>query len=305
MKILSKSTKRESSKRNYRTPIKVLQNDKFDTINVYKDNDIGKIRAEGDIVGASFNGPWGDSEERYYKSIGFREVTEGANEGGRSIHLDLIAKGAEIATENIASTSKLEGNNVSGSIPDKIDNFLQDVAQMTNVISYNDIIKFGKKLSQSEQYSKYALGGIEHLINKWGEALLYEDELMMDDIAYDVKSYMTFPIQKRVTKEIASESIAHIESFRLNNVVFSVMFDGDSVSIKSRHPYDEAKYHYAISNDGGHNFKIYKDYEFVENFVTKSFDCDEESGIKNFNWREIARELLRLDKNVESRIDHT
>lgn len=87
MKILSKSTKRESSKRNYRTPIKVLQNDKFDTINVYKDNDTGKIRAEGDIVGASFNGPWGDSEERYYKSIGFREVTEGANEVGSVMNI--------------------------------------------------------------------------------------------------------------------------------------------------------------------------------------------------------------------------
>lgn len=225
-------------------------------------------------------------------------------EGGRSIHLDLVAKGAEIATENIASTIKLEGNNVSSEIPDKIDSFLQDIAQVTNIISYSDIIKFGKKLSQSEQYRKYALGGIEHLLDRWGEAALYEDELMMDDIAYDVKSYMTFPIQKKVTKEIASESIAHIESLRLNNVVFSVMFDGDSVSIKSRHPYDEAKYHYAISNDGGHNFKIYKDYEFVEDFVTKSFDRDEESGIKNFNWRELARELLRLDKNVESRMMH-
>lgn len=114
---------------------------------------------------------------------------------------DAIKSNSGIATENIASTSKLEGNNVSGSIPDEIDNFLQDVAQMTNVISYNDIIKFGNKLAQSEQYRKYALGGIEHLRDRWGEALLYEDELMMDDIAYDVKSYMTFPIQKTVTKE--------------------------------------------------------------------------------------------------------
>lgn len=122
-------------------------------------------------------------------------------EEGRSIHLDLIAKGAEIATENIASTIKLEGNNVSSEIPDKIDSFLQDIAQATNIISYSDIIKFGKKLSQSEQYRKYALGGIEHLLDRWGEAALYEDELMMDDIAYDVKSYMTFPIKKTVTKE--------------------------------------------------------------------------------------------------------
>ena len=222
-------------------------------------------------------------------------------EGGRSIHLDLLAKGAEIATENIASTSKLEGNNVSGSIPDDIDNFLQDVAQMTNVISYNDIIKFGKKLSQSEQYSKYALGGIEHLIDRWGEALLYEDELMMDDIAYDIKSYMTYPIGKTVTNESID---VHRESFRLNNIVFSVMFDGDSVAVKSHRPYDDADYHYAISNDAGEQFSIYRDGKFVEQFAPKSFDCDEESGVKNFNWNEVGRELLRLDKDIEPRMLH-
>ena len=108
------------------------------------------------------------------------------------------------SAHTVEESTKLEGNNVSSEIPDKIDSFLQDVAQMTNIISYNDIIKFGKKLSQSEQYSKYALGGIEHLIKMWGEALLYEDELMMDDIAYDIKSYMTFPIQKTVESTISS-----------------------------------------------------------------------------------------------------
>ena len=196
---------------------------------------------------------------------------------------------------------KLEGSNVSGSIPDDIDNFLQDAAQMTNIISYNDIIKFGKKLSQSEQYRKFALGGIEHLINKWGEALLYEDELMMDDIAYDVKSYMTYPIRKTVTNESID---VHRESFRLNNVVFSVMFDGDSVSVKSHHPYDDADYHYAISNDAGEQFSIYRDGKFVEQFAPKSFDCDEESGVKNFNWNEVGRELLRLDQDIEPRMLH-
>lgn len=30
----------------------------------------------------------------------------------------------------------------------------------------------------------------------WGEAALYEDEQLMNDIAYGVKSYMTYPIQK-------------------------------------------------------------------------------------------------------------
>lgn len=102
------------------------------------------------------------------------------------------------SAHTIEESVKLEGNNVSSAIPDKIDSFLQDVAQVTNIISYSDIIKFGKKLSQSEQYRKYALGGIEHLLDRWGEAVLYEDELMMDDIAYDIRSYMTFPIQKTV-----------------------------------------------------------------------------------------------------------
>lgn len=105
------------------------------------------------------------------------------------------------STHTVKESVKLEGNNVSSDIPDDIDDFLKDVAQMTNVISYNDIIKFGNKLSQSEQYRKYALGGIEHLLDRWGEAVLYEDELMMDDIAYDIKSYMTYPIQRAATKE--------------------------------------------------------------------------------------------------------
>lgn len=203
------------------------------------------------------------------------------------------------------AANKFEGNNVSHNIPDTIDTLLQDVAQTTNIISYNDIIKFGDKLSQSEQYRKYALDGIEHLIDRWGEAIIYEDELMMDDIAYDIKSYMTFPIQKTVTKESANDGNTHRESFRLNNVVFSVMFDGDSVSMKSHHPYDEANYHYAVSKDGGEHFSIYIGNNVVEEFAPQSFEEDEESGIKYFNWREVARELLILDKNVESRIDHT
>lgn len=223
---------------------------------------------------------------------------------------DDISRANDIATalvadsakpERVDSIVKLEGNNISSDIPDDIDDFLKDVAQMTNVISYNDIIKFGNKLSQSEQYRKYALGGIEHLLDRWGEAVLYEDELMMDDIAYDIKSYMTFPIQKRVANESIKE---HRETFRLNNVVFSVTFDGDSVSMMSHHPYDDAEYHYAISKDGGEQFSIYRDRKFVEQFAPSSFEEDEESDIKNFNWNEVARELLRLDKDVESRMMH-
>ncbi len=246
-----------------------------------------------------------DEDERFRKawdSIGFHG--DGGTYSAEEF-LDKVHKAANLKwdKDSIRELEKrkaeLEHNAVSHNIPDTIDTLLQDIAQTTNIISYNDIIKFGDKLSQSEQYRKYALGGIEHLIDRWGEAIIYEDELTMNDIAHDVKSYMTYPIQKTVTKESTD---VHRESFRLNNVVFSVMFDGDSVSMKSHHPYDEANYHYAVSKDGGEHFSIYIGNNVVEEFAPQSFEEDEESGIKYFNWREVSRELLRLDKNVESRM---
>ena len=41
------------------------------------------------------------------------------------------------------------------------------------------------------------------------------------------------------------------------------------------------KYHYAISNDGGHHFRIYRAYEFIEQFALFSFDKDESACIKD------------------------
>lgn len=107
------------------------------------------------------------------------------------------------------------------------------------------------------------------------------------------------------SKAEAKESIKkHRESFRLNGIAFSVTFDGDSVRMRSYRPYDDAEYHYAISKDGGEQFSIYRGRKFVEQFSPFSFEEDEESGVRNFNWNEVARELLRLDKNVESRMMH-
>lgn len=105
---------------------------------------------------------------------------------------------------------------------------------------------------------------------------------------------------KRSTNESATN--VHRKSFRLNSVAFSVTFDGDNVRMRSYRPYDDAEYHYAISKDGGEQFSIYRDRKFVEQFAPISFDEDEESGVRNFNWNEVARELLRLDKNVKSRM---
>lgn len=104
------------------------------------------------------------------------------------------------------------------------------------------------------------------------------------------------------------ESIASFklsEFFRYNNVEFRIRSDKDNIQITQIHPYDDAEYSWAKSVDGGEQFSIYRAGKFIEQFAPSSFEADEESGIKNFNWNEVARELLRLDKGVESRIDHT
>lgn len=75
-KELFENLKKFNESNNDREPIKCLQNDKGDIINIYKDKETGALRGEGDIPGESFNGPWDDKHERYYKSRGFKEIKE-------------------------------------------------------------------------------------------------------------------------------------------------------------------------------------------------------------------------------------
>ena len=106
-------------------------------------------------------------------------------------------------------------------------------------------------------------------------------------------------------KVVESDELKLNEYFTYNNVEFHIRSDKDNIQITQIHPYDEAEYSWAKSVDSGEQFSIYRAGKFIEQFAPKSFEEDEESGIKNFNWNEVARELLRLDKDVEARIDHT
>lgn len=166
------------------------------------------------------------------------------------------------------------------------------------------------------------------------EALVNElkTDTNYDEIAYHIHEYsrtdkkkaselmdLLFDLEdSKSPKECRNEIIKHLtksesssgsdklnEFFRYNNVEFHIRETKDGLQVFSIHPYDEAEYSWAKSVDGGEQFSIYRAGKFIEQFAPKSFEEDEESGIKNFNWNEVARELLRLDKNVESRIDHT
>lgn len=65
-----------------RVHVKTLQNYKNDSIYVYKNKETGKLGAEGDIIGGSFNDPWDEAKERYYKSRGFKEIEESTHVSG-------------------------------------------------------------------------------------------------------------------------------------------------------------------------------------------------------------------------------
>lgn len=166
---------------------------------------------------------------------------------------------------------------------------------------------------------------IETLINE------LKTDTNYDEIAYHINEYgkldkkraselmdLLFDLEdNKSPKECRDEIIKHLtksesidsgklnEFFRYNNVEFHIRSDRDTIQITQIHPYDEAEYSWAKSLDGGEQFSIYRSGKFIEQFAPASFEEDEESGIKNFNWNEVARELLRLDKNVEARIDHT
>lgn len=89
-------------------PIKCLVNDNGDYINVYKRKSTGKIMAQGNIPGASFNGPWTDEHEKYYKDKGFKEETEDIDVSNERLDQEfyefLKSKNAQYIVDNLNET---------------------------------------------------------------------------------------------------------------------------------------------------------------------------------------------------------
>ena len=89
-------------------PIKCLVNDNGDYINVYKRKSTGKIMAQGNIPGASFNGPWTDEHEKHYKNKGFKEETEDVDVSNERLDQEfyefLKSKNAQYIIDNLNET---------------------------------------------------------------------------------------------------------------------------------------------------------------------------------------------------------
>lgn len=96
--------------------------------------------------------------------------------------------------------------------------------------------------------------------------------------------------------EEANKHNFYSDTFNYNGTKYCISFEGDKkVLIGAYDPTHQKDQHEAVSNDCGETFAIYKKGKFVEQLNVVSFSTDEESGISDFNWREVAKELYRLD----------
>ena len=122
----------------------------------------------------------------------------------------------------INESNKLnEGNGVSSNIPAMLDNFLQDVAQMTGQISYKDIIELGKDKKLSAKLDK-----IKKLKRSWEDvADDYNDDAMMD-VGRKIK---------RIINESAQDSLYFDSTVKYDNddiaAQISINYEGESNAI--------------------------------------------------------------------------
>ena len=84
-------------------------------------------------------------------------------------------------SRNVRNYRLKEGNSVSGTLPPALDSFLQDIAQITGMIDYTDIMNFGARAT-AEDVKK-----LRKLYKAAQEAAEYDDEDDYNDIARDVR----------------------------------------------------------------------------------------------------------------------
>lgn len=109
-----------------------------------------------------------------------------------------------------------EGNNVSSNLTPALDSFLQDVAQMTEVIDYTDIVEFGRRATETE------IKKLTNLRKRWiAEAEYNDDESeetlknLADKVAVIVKSNITEDVDVGVDSHTETIYLT-LEMSRLN-----------------------------------------------------------------------------------------
>lgn len=228
----------ESTRKN-REPVKCLTNEFGDYINVYRDVDTGRLRAEGDIVhgkfivGGSFNGPWDAGKEKYYKELGFKEVQEEASKINRLTFSDIAEYPYGFTTSWKAAPN-----------PTFYDDFIELAEEHNCIHMYGPRgagidsrpVKFFICKSKSDydmlktalddsKYIKNFIAMNTILSNRWDEIASVTDSIYVDRYSggYKVKIPKT---KKKATESAAVSDWKYVEKSSSEDDIFGDMTEG-------------------------------------------------------------------------------
>lgn len=228
----------ESTRKN-REPVKCLTNGFGDYINVYRDIDTGRLRAEGDIVhgkfivGGSFNSPWDDRKEKYYKELGFKEVQEESSKSNRLTFSDIREysygfttawKGSPNPTfhdDFIELAEEYNCIHMQGPRGAGIDSRPVKFFICKSKDDYDDL----KSALSETKYIKDFISMNAILPNKWDEIASVTDSIYVDMYSggYRVKIPKT---KKKATESVAASSWKYIEKSVSKDDIFGDMTEG-------------------------------------------------------------------------------
>lgn len=139
--------------------------------------------------------------------------------------------------------------------------------------------------------------------------IAFEDGLKLSGISglhLDGVSVINESVNHKVDKPYSS-------TFEYDGVKFRILFhsvsSGNRVELIEYHPYDNARYYWAYSTNGGRTFSIQREGERTEaTHSMKTFAMEDLTGegveLPTFNWTEIAQVLRDFNKNIAANIDH-
>ena len=121
----------------------------------------------------------------------------------------------------VSESLGINENRVSNKISPAIDDFLQDVAEMTGHISYNDIIKLGRDKNLDSKLTK-----LKKLRSAWYDAADDDNDIAMMDVGRSVK---------RIINESAQDSLYFDNTVKYDNddiaAQISINYEGESNAI--------------------------------------------------------------------------
>lgn len=144
--------------------------------------------------------------------------------------------------------------------------------------------EIGDAIENDKMYQQSALIKKKQKLEENSENIENDD---LGQVLYDDESDRMHIVTKDKT---LNEECSVIKYNKINYFIYT---DGDKIQITSSHPYDDAEYCWAKSNDSGNTFIIYRKGKQIEFFESESED-----------FSDILAEMDKLDKDIKPVMVH-